>query len=108
RPVSIGRRDAPRQRAVQAGRDERRTGVAVGVLEESFSSALRTRMIDSGWEPTARTGADRRQYFGSDRLREWIQPDFWAVLAALPGQPTVLAEIDTNPADLEHNVAKYL
>src|SRR5207248_2705487 len=51
---------------------------------------------------------DRRQYFGSDRLREWIQPDFWAVLAALPGQPTVLAEIDTNPADLEHNVAKYL
>lgn len=36
------------------------------------------------------------------------EPDLWAVLRAVRGTPTVIAEIDTTPAGLEHNVAKYL
>lgn len=37
-----------------------------------------------------------------------MQPDVWAQLEALPESPTVLAEVDTSPIDLGHNVAKYL
>jgi hypothetical protein len=34
--------------------------------------------------PTFASGLQRRVYFGAARLREWMQPDVWAQLEALP------------------------
>lgn len=80
----------------------------MGELETSFSSRLRELILEQPWGAVAAAGPERRAYFGADRLREWVQPDFWAVLHTLDPSPTVLAEVDTGPEGLEHNVAKYL
>jgi hypothetical protein len=80
----------------------------MGVFENGFSLRLQELLLAEEWGATFPAGPQRRVYFGADRVREWEQPDVWAQLDELPGSPTVLAEIDTSPADLEHNVAKYL
>lgn len=80
----------------------------MGRVQDEFTTALQALMRDAGWMPTFFEGAGRRAYFGSDRSREWVEPDLWAVLRAVRDTPTVIAEIDTTPAGLEHNVAKYL
>lgn len=80
----------------------------MGQLEVAFSSHLAELLLAEPWGAVAAAGPERRAYFGGDRLREWVQPDFWAVLEGLDASPTVLAEIDTAPEGLEHNVAKYL
>jgi hypothetical protein len=80
----------------------------MGVFESAFSSRLQELVLAEGWGARFAAGPQRRVYFGADRLREWMQPDVWAQLEAVPGSPTVLAEVDTSPVDLGHNVAKYL
>lgn len=80
----------------------------MGQLETAFSSRLAELLLAEPWASIVTAGPERRAYFGADRLREWVQPDFWAVLQGLDGSPTVLAEVDTAPEGLEHNVAKYL
>jgi hypothetical protein len=80
----------------------------MGAFETAFSGRLQEMVRAEEWGATFASGPERRVYFGTDRLREWMQPDVWAQLEALPGSPTVLAEVDTSPVDLGHNVAKYL
>lgn len=82
----------------------------MGILEEQFRGHLEKLLTQTEWQPLFVSGRERRRYFGEDRLREWIQPDRWVTLEAVgfPTKLTVLAEIDTSPGDLEHNVAKYL
>jgi hypothetical protein len=75
--------------------------------QELFTTTLVARLRDAGWDVDP-PRANRRCYYGPDRLREWIEPDLW-VTGRRAGEPlTLLAEFDTAPADLEHNVAKYL
>src|SRR5271157_1592369 len=80
----------------------------MGKMENEFAERMEAFMVAEGWQPSLRTGASRRQYFGEDRVREWIQSDFCAILRGVPRNPTVIGELDTAPADFEHNVAKYL
>ncbi len=81
---------------------------AMGQLQHDFTVALRSRLADAGWRPQGLGQVNNRLYYGTDRQRDWIEPDFWVRLDGIDAQPTVLAELDTSPADLGHNVAKYL
>jgi hypothetical protein len=80
----------------------------MGAPEDAFGRCLERLMTAEGWQPTIRTASARRQYFGPDRAREWIQSDFYAALDGVPGKPTVIGEFDTAASELEHNIGKYL
>ncbi|MDX6706056.1 MAG: hypothetical protein QOI48_1902 [Solirubrobacteraceae bacterium] len=75
--------------------------------QELFTTAFLTELSETGWDVDA-PRADRRCYYGPDRLREWIEPDLW-LAARRSGEPlTLLAEFNVAPESLEHNVANYL
>jgi hypothetical protein len=91
--------------AVMAGSDLLDAGEAVTV---SFAAAFHGLLREAGWRPEAVPETVRGQVFGSDGVRELMEPAYWALLQGVYGMPAVIADVDVKTAGLERDVAKYV
>jgi hypothetical protein len=79
-----------------------------GALSMGFAAAFHARLDRAGWRPTRVPPIVRDRVFGTDWVRDLMEPYYWAVLEGVPGTPAVIAEVDVSAAQLERDVAKYV
>jgi hypothetical protein len=79
-----------------------------GALSMGFAVAFHTWLHRAGWRPVRVPPHVRDRVFGTDWVRDLMEPYYWAVLEGVPGTPAVIAEVDVSAAQLERDVAKYV
>jgi hypothetical protein len=79
-----------------------------GALALSFATTLHGLLKRAGLRPRPVSDRVRGMAFGTDGFRELIEPHYWVVLEAAPGEPSVLADVDSSTLGLERDVAKYV
>jgi hypothetical protein len=79
-----------------------------GAMSASFAAAFHGLLVEAGWQPETVPEAVRDRVFGTNGIRELMEPAYWALLQGVDGMPAVIADSDVNTAGLERHVAKYV
>jgi hypothetical protein len=79
-----------------------------GALSMGFAVAFHAQLHRAGWHPVRVPSNVRDRVFGTDWVRDLMEPYYWATLEGVPGTPAVIAEVDVSAAQLERDVAKYV